>query len=143
VRRRRVSEVEANDLARDHAQTGVFSVLVAEVEQQLQAEADPQERPAGGNGFDDRRDQFLLAKVGDGVGESTDTRQDHLGGSLDLIGRGNDARIGSHALEGLLNAAKIAHAVVNDGYHVRTIYYGTGGHPAGQSEDYRVGFGPA
>ena len=93
------------------------AVLVARLEQHLQAQADPQKRPAGLDGRQHGPIKLAAAQLGNGVLEGPHARQD------DLVGRGHHGRVAgddgqmSDLLKSLLHAPQVAHAVVDDGDH--------------------------
>ena len=108
-------QIEPHDFAGQHAQAFVAATFVADVEQQLQAQADAQKRLAGGDRLADRLDQMPPLEFGHRIAEGSDA------GQHDLFGLGQHGRIaGNRGLiadlfESLLHAAKVAHLVVDDG----------------------------
>ena len=66
------------------------AVLLAEVEQQLQPEADAQARPARADGLDEGLAQPGPAQLGDGVPERPDAGQHDLPGAGDAVRVGRD-----------------------------------------------------
>ena len=63
----------------------VLAVLVAGGEEELQPEADAEERLAGTDVLGDRLHEPGLAQPGDGVAEGADARQHELGGRADAL----------------------------------------------------------
>ena len=111
-------KLEPDDLARQHAQALVFAVLVALVEQQLQAEADAQERLARVDGRKHRLDEVALAEFGHGVFKRPDAGQHDLVGPGDVVRVAGHGRLVPDLLEPLLDTPQVAHSVVDDGDHI-------------------------
>ncbi len=86
-------------------------------EQQLQPQADAEERLTGCDGFPDRLDQPVLFQVGHAVGKGADARQDDMAGVRDRMAVTRDDGLVSDRFKGLLHAPEIPHAVVDDGNH--------------------------
>src|SRR6185369_15107048 len=83
-----------DDPAGDYIQTLVESELLALGKKKLQAEADPEKRPAITDDLPDRLDKSPLLQVSHAIPESADTWKD------DLVSFKNDTRIrGDHRLE--------------------------------------------
>ncbi len=107
---------EADALAAEEADAGL-AALLAGLEKHLEAEADAEEGLARLDGLEDGRDEALTAEAGHAVIEGADAGQD------DGLGRANVGRVGGYRALGadvaqrLLDAAKIPHAIVNDGDH--------------------------
>ena len=110
-----VRHVEADHLPAQNAQTLELAPFVAHVEQQLQAQADAQKRLARGDRVADRPDQVAAAQFGDRVPKRAHARQHDLIGRGQLGRAGRDRRRMAHLLEALLDAAQVAHLVVDDG----------------------------
>ena len=90
------------------------AVLVAAVEQQLQAEADAEERPAGADVSQHGVAEAGVAELGDGVPERPDPGQHHLvGGRHPVRVRGYLGRRPDR-LERLLDAPQVGHPVIDD-----------------------------
>ena len=70
--------VEPHDFARHNAQSFVLAVLVALVEQQLQAQADAEKRLARLDRRADRLDQLRVAQRGDRIAKRADAGQHDL-----------------------------------------------------------------
>lgn len=111
---------EAEDFSGDDAESFVFAVFVADVEEHLETEADAEERFLGGDVVLDRGDEILAVEFADGVAEGSDAGEDDFFGGGDVGGRGGDAGVDLERFKGFLNAAEIAHAVVDDGDHCFT-----------------------
>ena len=93
----------------------MLAVLEAAREQHLQAEADPQERPAGADVFADHGVQAGFPQAADGVLKRPDPRQHQPPGVRDRVRIVGDDRDVAELLERLLHAPQIGHAVINDG----------------------------
>jgi len=95
--------------------------LLAFVEQQLEANADPQERPAAAGRFDKGFDEPARAQSLVAILERADAGQHDCAGPGDGVGViGNRGRVAG-ALAALLCAAQVAHAVVHNDDHVSSI----------------------
>ncbi len=93
----------------------VNAVLVASREQQLETEADPQERDALLDPLDHRLNEPGRAQILHALGEGAHAGQhDGAGPADDTLFRRHH-RLETDMLQRLLHAAKVAHAVVNDG----------------------------
>ena len=107
-------EIEPDHLAGKDAEAGVFAVFVADVEEELEAQADAQEGASGADRVAYGVDEVLRAEVGDGVAEGAEAGEDDLLGTGDFVGLGDDLRGGADAFKCLLNAPQVAHAVVDN-----------------------------
>lgn len=105
---------EADDFADDEAQALVEAVFFAEVGEELEAQADAEERFAGLGEVFDGAGEVSGVEDFHGVLKGSDAGNDELIGRLDLLGSGDDLRGITHTFKGLLNAAEIGHAVVDD-----------------------------
>ena len=109
--------IESDHVAGHDAEALVLAIFEAAVEQQLQAEADAEERFAGGDGRADRLDEVARFEGGNGVAKGADAGEHELR-CFGQLGRVvGDRRRVPRALERLLDAAEVAHAVVDDGDH--------------------------
>ena len=113
---------EFNNAAGENAKPLVFTVLLADVEEELQAQADAQAGLAGLDGLSKSVAQAGAAQFGRGVGEGPHSRQDHLGGAMNLLGVRGDLGGGAHRLDRLLDAPEIPHSVVDDRDHGLGVY---------------------
>ena len=111
---------KAHDLARDQPQPLVATELLALVEEHLHADADAEQRLAGGHMGQQRLDETAGAQVADAVAKGADAGEHHLVGRGDIPGIGADPRREAELLEGLLDAAQVAHLIINDIYHSQT-----------------------
>ena len=93
-------------------------VFVTCREQELKTKADAEERLAAPNVRQNRLRQPGLTQAGDGVSKSADTGEHQLvclGHTVRIAG---DVGAEADALERLLHAAQVGHAVINDRYSV-------------------------
>ena len=85
----------------------------------MQPQADAQKRLARVDGLQHGLDQIEAAQFGRGILEGPHARQNHFRRGSHLGGIAGDDGLMADFLEGLLHAAQIAHAVVDDGDHGR------------------------
>ena len=105
--------------AGDQAETGVFPVLQAPVEEELHPQADAQQGlPRPGLG-DDHPVQAVPPQEGSGVGEGPHAGEDQLVRLLQNSGVAGDLRLGPDGPEGGAQGEQVPHAVVNDSDHVK------------------------
>jgi 4-amino-4-deoxy-L-arabinose transferase-like glycosyltransferase len=105
---------EAYHVAGEEVEAAILAVLEAPCEQQLQSEADAEERLVLAKVGENRLHEPGLVQSGDGVAESTDAGQDKLIRLGDMIGIASDDGCVADRLKRLLHAAEIGHAVVDD-----------------------------
>src|SRR5262249_4447826 len=91
-----------------------MAILVTDLEQQMQSQADAEELLAPGDVLLDGRRQARLVHPGDGVAEGADTRQHQLVAVGDAVGVGADLGSAADLLGRLLHAAQVGHPVVDD-----------------------------
>jgi len=108
-------EVEPPNLPGEHAEPGMPPALPARLEEQLQAHADAEEWPVGLDVGDQRRHEAPRVQRRDRVGERAHAGQDDPLSGPDHVGVAGDRRLGAEPLEGLLHAAQVAAAVIDDG----------------------------
>src|SRR5215472_11218419 len=108
---------EAADHARQHVQPLALPELLALREEELIAEADAEERPALIESRADRLEEPSRLEVGHGVVKRTVTWQHEGAGVLDHPWILRHHRAHPEAAEGLLHAAQVAAAVVDDSDH--------------------------
>ena len=112
---------EADHPARDDVQPRMGPELIALGEEELQAEADPEERPPFTDHPEERLDEPSLLQVPHAVGKGPDPRQD------DLVRLQHDLRVGGHhrfaadPLEPLLDGAEVPHAVIDYCNHFKPL----------------------
>src|SRR5262249_16070152 len=105
---------KAHHLAGEEVESLVLAVLVADGEQELQPQANAEERLAAADVLLERGHKVGLAQPGNGVAEGADAGQHDLVGLRDAVGVGADLGRKAELLEGLLHAAQVGHAVIND-----------------------------
>ncbi len=105
---------EADGPAGQHAQRR-GTVLVGAVEEELEAEADPEEWPPGGDPGPDRLDQAAPAEAVHRRPGRADAGHDQGVGAAQRFGVADHDRLGPDHLEGPADADQVARAVVGDG----------------------------
>src|SRR5262249_54437923 len=105
---------EPDNFALEKIQPAVLAVLVALGKKQLKPQANAQERLARSEMSDQRIDHAGFVQPGDGVAKRADSRQDHLAGVSDGIRVAGNLGYVPDLLQGLLDAPKIPHAVIDD-----------------------------
>src|SRR5258706_718319 len=91
--------------------------LLALAEQELEAEADAEKRLFALHDFADRPDEVVAPEVFHAGVEGADARQHDPVGVENRRDVARDLRPAAHALEALLDAAKVPHAVIDDRDH--------------------------
>jgi len=109
--------LEADDFAGQDAQPLVLAVLVADVEQQLEPQADPQKRLPRVDRVPNRLNQIAPPQLGNRILEGAHARQHDLVGSGDDRGIGRDDRFVADFFKCFLYAAQITHLVIDNGDH--------------------------
>ena len=110
-------QVETHDFASQNAQTLVLAVLVADIEQQLQSETDPQKWLARVDGLPNGADQIAIPQLGDRILKGSDPRQHDLAGLGNLDWITSDHGFVPNLFETFLHASQVAHLIVDDGDH--------------------------
>src|SRR5207253_137548 len=87
--------------------------LLGGVEQQLHAEADPEQRGAAACALADQLDQPQLAEVAHRQRKRADAGEHQALAGPQLVGVGGDRRAGAGLLQRLLDRAAVAHPVVD------------------------------
>ena len=111
------ARVEADDAARQKPEAMVLAVFLAGVEKQLQPEADAQAGPPRRARPRKTPRPAPSAAARRRVGERPDARQDDLRGAAEPFRVACDFRLVADGLDRLLDAAQVAHAVVDDRDH--------------------------
>ncbi len=94
---------------------GRRAVLVARLEEELQPEADPEERPVLREPAPDRRDEPVALQARHRGGRRPDPRDDERVRATDGLRVAHDRDVRADGREGLLDADEVAGAVVDDG----------------------------
>ena len=111
--------------------------LIALLEQELHPQADPHEGFSQADVVKQRLDPAAFSQVVHGVAEGTHTGEDDGGGAAQLLRLRDDPRLVADRLEGLLHAAQVAHAVVDDGDHRVPLVEGTPLRPSSRAAAIR------
>ena len=109
--------LEPDDLARDDTQPLVFAVFIADIEQELQSQANSQEGLATVDGIVNRWHEIEPFEFGDRVAKCAHTRQHHAVGICQIARVVRNYGLKAQLLERLLDAPQIAHSVVDDVQH--------------------------
>src|SRR5512140_427727 len=117
----RLSGPEPHDAAGDHAEPGARSLLLALVEQDLQAEADPQVRPAARDRLAQGLAEAALAEPAHEHAERALARHDDLVGAGDGLGIAGDDHVAADLCERTLDGAQVPRADIDDGDHVVSV----------------------
>ena len=102
----------------EQAQAGLSLVLVGGLEQQLHAQAQAEHGHAGARALGDQLVEPGSAEAAHRLREGADAGHDDAVRRADRVVVGGQQRVGADVLERLLDAAAVAHAVVDDGDHV-------------------------
>ncbi len=105
---------KAYDFSGKQIETGVFAVLIAPGEEQLQTKTDSQEWLAFSNMLDQGRHHPRFMQPGNCILKCADTGQHYLVGLGYLIGIATDKGRMPDFLESLLHTSEVAHPVIND-----------------------------
>jgi len=105
---------EADAFAGEDAQALVFTVFVADIDEELEAQADAQHGAAGFDVVLDGSGKAGPFEESDGVPEGAHAGDDEVIGAADIFRGGDDLSGMADILEGFLNAAEIGHAVIDD-----------------------------
>ena len=111
------SRGESDHPAGKKPQSLMFAVLGAAVEEELETQADAQARLSGAHGLDEGLAKPGPTQLGHGVGECAHAGQDHMAGLPQRLRVRGHFGFVAHRLNGLLNAAKITHSVIDDRDH--------------------------
>ena len=126
----------------DEAETFGPRALLAAVEEDLQADADAEQRLAGGDRLLEHGDQAALFEVLHAVAKGADARQHDLRGLADHAFVTRHADVRAERDERLLGAEEIADAVINDCNHgilLLTIGHGLRASPSSTGCHRRAG----
>ena len=107
-------DLKPHHIARERRQPLMLPSLQPRFEKQLQPHADAQKGLVGRKMPLNRLDEAAAAELSHGVAKGPDTRQDQNGGLSHTVCVGGDRRLSAKPLAGLLHAAEVAAAVVDD-----------------------------
>jgi hypothetical protein len=93
--------------------------LFAFRKQQLEPQADPQERLSRLNCGFDGLNQSILLQIRHAIAERPDTRQHHMAGISNRYCVAGHNRLVAHRLKSLGHTAQIPHSVIDNGNHRR------------------------
>jgi len=105
---------KTDDASGNQAQSRVFAVFFAGVEEQLHPDADAEERHLAGGGVEDRFDQASALQRIDARAKRTHARYDKPRGACHVFRPVGAANRHAHMREGFFERAQVADAVINE-----------------------------
>src|SRR6185437_7654204 len=100
--------------AGDHIKTGMRAAFFGDGHQRLQAHADAEKRPTGGDIVADWLDQTALTQIAHRIGGRAHTGHDQRVGGVDVLGSMRHERLCAGLLDRASYARQIARTVVHD-----------------------------
>src|ERR1035437_377288 len=107
------------------AETADFRGLFAGIEQRLHAEADAEKGHAGLNAFDQRRAHAQRIQGAHHLAEMAHSGENDFGSSREAGGVVDNGVVAAQFAKGVLHAAQIARAVIEDGNHKSSLVEGS------------------